>query len=282
MATPGAMEFITYGPNSAAKGMQEAEAYNNSFISNPAAYGSVPAPVQPRATSGEATGNAIAAGQEVNSQLPGYTGDLATIGQNINADLTGTVSPDTMNELQQGAAEQGISTGGATGAAYLKALGLTSLGLEQTGQQDLQSILSSLPGAAISQNPEFQVSSGQAYDAGVQNSLWASAPNPSAAAAAGLAATGAGFGVGSGSGGAPLPPTPTLNSLTGSSGAPNPMSPFTTPSPQSDTSNAPGTPGAYAAWNAWAGQPVYSNPAQVDYNDTGENAPVDDEAYASA
>jgi hypothetical protein len=202
-----------------------------------AAYGSVPAPVQPQITGPANTAAAITAGNQVNAQLPGYGADLATVGQNISSDLAGTVSPDVEAELQQTAAEQGLSTGGASGAAYLKSLGLTSLGLEQTGQQDLQSILTSLPGAAISQNPNFYPTTGQQLDAGQQNSVWASAPDPTAAAQAGLAATQAGFGAGAGSGGVRLPPTPSLDPFgfgAGASAGSTPFDPYDTSSLPTD------------------------------------------------
>ena len=135
-------------------------------LTNPAAYGSVPAPTQPVSTSGAATGNAIAAGQEVNSQLPGYTQDLSNVGANITALTSGQVPGDVIEQLQQQGAEENAVTGAGSNAAYLKALGLTSLGLDQTGQQDLQSILTSLPGQAISQNPEFQPTTGQTLRCG--------------------------------------------------------------------------------------------------------------------
>lgn len=272
------MEFITYGPNSAAEGLAKAEKYNASFdVTNPAAYGSKPAPVMPVSTSGAATSNAIAAGNQVNAQLPGYSGDLAAVGKNISSDLAGTVPEDVMAELQQQAAEHGVSTGGATGAAYLKALGLTSLGLQETGQKDLQSILTSLPGAAISQNPNFQPTTAQTLDAGQQNSVWASAPDPSAAAAASLAAVRSGFGAGSGGGGGRLP-APAPSSVAPSSWAP----PQVLSGSGEDMGNAPGSPGAYAAWNAWNGTPIYQGPGFVDYNDTGGNAPVDDMSALTA
>lgn len=274
MATPGAAEFMTYGPNAAAEGLAKAQSYNKSFdpLNNPAAYGSAPAPVMPQITGPAATAAAIGAGNQVNSQLPGYAGDLGLVGQNIASDLKGEVSPDVMAELQQTAAEQGISTGGATGAAYLKALGLTSLGLEQTGQQDLQSILSSLPGARIAENPAFYTTTGQDLEARQQNSLWAAAPNPMAAARAGLAATGAGYATGAGSGGVRLP-GPLPNPATSLPAAPvSPLNPF----PAIEDVNPPGSPGAYAAWNAWNGTPIYQGGPFVDYNDTGANTPVGD------
>ena len=222
-------------------------------LTNPAAYGSVPAPTQPVSTSGAATGNAIAAGQEVNSQLPGYTQDLSNVGANITALTSGQVPADVIEQLQQQGAEENAVTGAGSNAAYLKALGLTSLGLDQTGQQDLQSILTSLPGQAISQNPEFQPTTGQTLAAGQNNAALAAAPNPGAAALAGLAATGAGYNVGAGSAaptgfGAPAVPASTTFA------SPWSTQPSVAYGSGVNQGNAPGSAGALSDWNS-----VYSS-----------------------
>lgn len=246
------MEFITYGPNSAQQGLDEATAYNrqNSPLTNPAAYGSAPAAVSPASTSAAATTAAIASGNQVNAQLPGYDQSLASVGQNIQSLTAGQVPADVMQQLQQQAAESGAISGSGSNAAYLKALGLTSLGLEQTGQQDLQNILTSLPGQAISQNPAFQATTGQQLEAGQQNSVWGAAPNPAAAAAASLAATGAGYGVGASSG-SPLGWGGGTAAASPSYASPWSSQPSYTDTGGMDTGNAPGSPGVYNAWSGW-------------------------------
>ena len=63
-----------------------------------------------------------------------------------------------------------------------------------------------LPGSAISQNPNFYVNPGLIYGAGETNALDAAAPNPYAAAMANLSALGGGMGAGNmSSGGLPAP-----------------------------------------------------------------------------
>ena len=160
------------------------------------AYGSIPTLPPPVSTLPAATAGAISAGNTVNTQLPGYAGALSNIGGNISAETAGQLPPDVIQELQQQAAERGVATGSPgspnSNAAYLKALGLNSLQLTQQGQQNFQSILPSLPGAQISQNPEFSPSSAAATDVNSSNAVYRSAPDPAAAARAAAAAAAAG------------------------------------------------------------------------------------------
>jgi hypothetical protein len=171
-------------------------------ITNPAAYGSIPSIPQPRSTATASTNEAIGLGQQVNAQLPGYGTSLGNIGANIGALTSGQVPPDVINLLKQQAAERGIGTGtagsGANNASYLQALGLTSLGLEQTGLTDFSNVLKDLPGANLYQNPGLYVTPGLAQNAAAENAVYHSAPNPAAAAAANLAAAQRGVGAGGG------------------------------------------------------------------------------------
>ncbi len=173
------------------------------------AYGTVPQLPPPVSTLPAATGGAIAAGNTVNAQLPGYAGALSNIGGNISAETAGELPPDVITQLQQQAAERGVATGSPgspnNNAAYLKALGLTSLDLTNLGQTNLLKQLPALPGAQISQNPEFSPSSAAATDVNSGNAIYRSAPDPAAAARAAMAATAAGVSAGRGS----VPPAPT-------------------------------------------------------------------------
>jgi len=137
-------------------------------------------------------------GTQVYSQLPGYPGSLANVGGNINALTKGQVPDDVINLLKQQGAERNITTGAGSNASYLKALGLTSLGLEDTGLKELESILPTLPGASIYENPAFYPTTGQKYGADVQNAAYAAAPNPAAAAGVNLAALRGGMSAGAG------------------------------------------------------------------------------------
>jgi hypothetical protein len=87
------------------------------------------------------------------SNLPLYSQMRGQQSQNIMSMLQGDVPGDVINQIMQQAAERGIATGspGGPGAnsAYLKALGLTSLGLQQQGSQ--------LLGGAIEQTPVPQL-----------------------------------------------------------------------------------------------------------------------------
>lgn len=184
---------------------------------SPLATGSNPSIPQPRNTAATNTSDAIQTGQNVNAQLPGYNQDLTNVGANIQSETAGQLPQSVITQLQQQGAERGIGTGtagsGGNNAAYLQALGLTSLNLTGLGQSQLNQQTQNLPGAAISQNPNFYVSPGQQQAAAAANAEAQAAPNPYFAAQAGLSATQAGYNAG-GATGTPvttagkLPPTP--------------------------------------------------------------------------
>ena len=126
----------------------------------------------PSSTVGEAAGTGAALGtQTAAGSLPGYSGDLSSIGQNISAETAGQLPLDVITQIQQQAAERGVATGAPgsdnSNAAMLRALGLTSLNLTQQGQQNFQSILPSLPGYSLSQNPAFYTTPGENLQAGI-------------------------------------------------------------------------------------------------------------------
>jgi hypothetical protein len=198
-------EITTYGQNSAQQGLDEATGMNNQF--NAAAFGSRPSAPAPAITAGANTGAAIGAQQSVYNQLPGYAGSLTNIGANIGSETAGELPDVVKRQLAQAAAERGIATGSPgsdnSNASYLQSVGLESLDLTGLGQQQFQSILPSLPGNAIAQNPLSYVTPGQNYEAGLQNSIFGSAPDPASAARASLGAVAGGFNQGRGSMGAP-------------------------------------------------------------------------------
>jgi hypothetical protein len=84
------------------------------------------------------TGQAIAPYQ---ANLPGYQQNITQRGTNVGSMLRGEVPMDVQRQMLQSGAERGIATGqpGApnANAAWLRALGLTSLGLQQQGSQQL-------------------------------------------------------------------------------------------------------------------------------------------------
>lgn len=124
----------------------------------------LPTPATSPSVAGAMTTGQYAAG----SQLPGYATSIGNIGGNIASETAGNVPDDVKYQLAQAAAERGVATGnpgGAnTNADYLRSLGLTSLGLTQTGQQNFQNILPSLPGYTLSQNPAYYENVGQSLN----------------------------------------------------------------------------------------------------------------------
>ncbi len=169
-----------------------------------AATGSTPVAPPITNTAGQASGDAMLFGQRAASQLPGYSADVANIGSNITSETAGQLPADVIRALQQAGAERGIATGSPgsdnSNAAYLRALGLTSLDLTNMGQKNLTGFLPSLPGYELSQNPNFYVNPEQKYGRDLQSSVFSSAPDPLAAQEAALRAAGSGYGVGRGSG----------------------------------------------------------------------------------
>ncbi len=209
MAYTGYQEF--YGPGAQAS----ADRYAAGVMSGPGAnaFGTKPVLPAPASTAPAATGGAMALGNQVYNQLPGYQQSLANVGGNIASETAGQLPPDVIRQMQQQAAERGIATGTGgsdnNNAAYLRALGLNSLSLTNMGQQNLSSILPGLPGAQISQNPNFYPTTGQAGEVGQANAVYQSAPDPHAAAAAAMAAAAGGVAAGRGfAGGGGMPSGP--------------------------------------------------------------------------
>lgn len=133
-----------------------------------------PAPGLPGGLAGTAAGSASQAGNAVaGANLPGYMTSMGNIGANIASETAGQVPEDVINLLKQQGAEQNVSTGAGSNAAYLRSLGLTSLGLKDTGQKNLESILGVTPGYGVSQGHEFQTSAPLAYEANIQQQVFA-------------------------------------------------------------------------------------------------------------
>lgn len=83
------------------------------------------------------------------ANLPGYLPAISQQGALINQQLKGELPQDVINMIGQQAAERGISIGapGSPNAntAYLRALGLTSLGQQQQGVQNLATAIQETP-----------------------------------------------------------------------------------------------------------------------------------------
>lgn len=93
-------------------------------------------------------------------RIPGAAGLEAQSSENIGAALRGELPTDVLNLIGQQAAERGIATGAPGGpnanAALLRALGLTSLGQQQVGQQNLSAAYARNPAAPLF-NPATQL-----------------------------------------------------------------------------------------------------------------------------
>lgn len=138
-------------------------------------------------------------GQELNNigmAIPNYPGLTQTASSVTGDALHGKVGDDVINQLVQQASERGITTGMPGGpnsnAAYLRALGLTSIDQQQTGIKDLASLTTTAPMAPLFNPASFLVSAGDQQQAQTAANTMASAPSPGAAAnkAIGIASTG--------------------------------------------------------------------------------------------
>lgn len=173
---------------------------------NPA-YGGVPTVPSPTATAGAAAAgninnlpqletlaggtNAFNQNQllgQYNMAIPNYSALTATASGNTMQQLGGEVPQDVINLLTQQAAERGYTTGAPgspnSNAAYLRALGLTSIGQQQAGMQNLHQLSADAPIAPIFNPASMFVTPEQEQEAQYIANVLASSPQPAAAAEA--------------------------------------------------------------------------------------------------
>lgn len=137
-------------------------------------------------TTGADTISAQGAALPYQMNLPDYTGMLQSATGNVGQELKGQLPQDVQNQIQQQAAERGISTGqGAgspnTGAATLADLGLTSLNMDQLGQTGFGQLMQETPtGAQFNPASEF-VTPAQEQEAAQYANMIAASPDPEAA-----------------------------------------------------------------------------------------------------
>lgn len=171
------------------------------------AFGGVPQVPNPAATQGSAiSGNqsnlpqliALLSGLNTSQQsqllnnfgmaIPNYPELTKTASADIGNNLHGQVPPDVINLLTQQGAERGIMTGmpggGNNNAAYLQALGLTSLGREDLGVSQLNALTQSASStvAPLLNPASFLVTPDQQQQAQTASNIYSSAPDPGAAA----------------------------------------------------------------------------------------------------
>ena len=130
----------------------------------------------------------------------GYQVGLDKEMANIQAQLSGQVPQDVINVLGQQGAERGIAMGspGApnANAAYLRALGLTSIGQQQQGLQNLSSVIQQVPIQPTQTGT-------QTTDLSLLKAQYAAAPDPRLAAEQALRNAQTGIAAGRGSVGMP-------------------------------------------------------------------------------
>ena len=251
--------------------------YVNPFGGAQQAYGSIPQLPQPQQTQQQAIagnltnlgslyglGTGVTSNQNVlaasglKQNLPGYQKMVGQSSQNIESLLKGQVPADVLAQMQQSAAERGIMTGSPgspnSNAAYLRALGLTSLGLQQQGEGELTGAIQRTPQGQPFNLSSFLTTPEQQQQYGTAQAIYNAAPNPAAAAGANLSAAAAGLAAGGGSIGAPTMPI-----AAGGYQAP----PTNTGSVWGNASNDFQTPDqGYTNWNQWAaGLPGLSSPS---------------------
>lgn len=132
------------------------------------AYGSIPQPISQPNPFGDLA-----------ALYPNLSGANSQISQNVMNELTGQLSPGTINNIRNHAAEFGV-TSGMPGSDFSGYSGLRNLGLEteKLQGQGLQDYLAAITGLNKTQtvDPALQT------EIKTQNSVWAAAPDPAAAA----------------------------------------------------------------------------------------------------
>jgi hypothetical protein len=144
--------------------------------------------------------NASDAALPYEMNLPGYEGNLQQASTNTSQELSGQLPQDVQNLISTQAAERGVATGqGAnspnTNASLLQDLGLTSLQEQQTGQNNLNSLIGETPTGQSFNTQSDQVTPEQEQAAQLLSNEIAAAPDP---VLSGLMSM---FGLGGGSGG---------------------------------------------------------------------------------
>lgn len=150
---------------------------------NPQAYGSIPSIPSTSTDTSHVLGTDVEANLIKN--LPQYRNLVGADSSNIAKNLAGQLSPDVLAQITQGAAERGIQTGSPgsanANAAFLRALGLNSMQLQELGHTQLTEAMNRTP---VQQSQDTSTTK----DNGVEAALAAAQPNPGAAARANLAA----------------------------------------------------------------------------------------------
>lgn len=126
--------------------------------------------------------------QMLRSSIPNYAALSQKQSGVIGSELSGEVPQDVVSQIIQRGAERGILTGAPgspnSSAAYLRALGLNSLGMMGQGVKDFSTQIAETPLGQPFDFTKLFVTPEQEQQAAMAANLYASAPVPSAAAAA--------------------------------------------------------------------------------------------------
>jgi hypothetical protein len=146
-------------------------------------------------STGADTAAAAGAASQYQLNLPNYSGMLNSATTNAGQELQGQVPADVQRQLQTAAAERGVAGGGGanspnTNAAYLQALGLTSLDMNNRGMSDFNTLYRDTPTGPQFDPSSMFVTPEQQQAAQLAANKEAAAPDP---AMAGIFNTGMAF-----------------------------------------------------------------------------------------
>lgn len=223
--------------------------------------------------------------QALSARIPGAPGLEEQSSANIGSELRGQLPADVIRQLQQQAAEGGVGRGTsgapANEAAYLRALGLTSLDLTGRGQQELSAAYARNPAAPIFDPASLLITPYQGAELGLQTGQLGlqqqEAQNRAMLEAAQLARSGGG---GGGGGGTRYLPAPAAQDTGG--GPMVGLSPYATMGPTlSDIMGAVSDP--YTNWGSWySSLPAGTGDTGSYYSSTpfpDQTAPPDSQVY---
>lgn len=196
--------------------------------------------------------------------LPGYASMTSQASENIGSNLKGILPPDVANAIAIKAAERGVNTGAIgspnANAALLRAMGLTSLDLQNQGQTQLTEAIRRSPIAQPFDISRFFFSPEDQFRAQQGANIYSAAPVPSYAGTAALRAAQAGLGAGRTAGGVQPTGTNVAQSLLGK---------YTGQQPTGPSGNVYGGVASdvspsqiYTNWQDWARGIPTSQPAE--------------------
>ena len=131
------------------------------------------------------------------SMIPNYEALRTSQSDVIGSELAGVIPTDVLALIAQQGAERGVATGSPgsdnSSAAWLRALGLTSIGQQQTGISNLATTIGETPLPKQFDMSGLMLSPEDYQSAAMAANLYAAAPDPAAAAQAAIQAARSGL-----------------------------------------------------------------------------------------